>query len=163
MYEESAKYNKINQLAIELGHKDSQNHDGKPQYLISSAENPDEVNTINTRSVPAIAYYNKSDPMSSLFFNQGSSDLVALRTQDDFERKQINKENTRFDQEFINQQENIEKSIQRNGYIDTNDIKDGFKVPKGKGGGFKVQGIKAREAIGLYLAENSFKKKREAK
>ena len=49
MYDESAKHSKINQLALEFGHV------GEKKYLLSSAEDGSKVNSLNTRSIPAIA------------------------------------------------------------------------------------------------------------
>lgn len=49
MYDESAKYNKMNQLALEHGHKEKS---GRPNFLMSSAEGVEEVGSANTRSIP---------------------------------------------------------------------------------------------------------------
>ena len=49
MYDESAKYNKMNQLALEHGHKEKS---GRPNFLMSSAEGVEEVGSGNTRSIP---------------------------------------------------------------------------------------------------------------
>ena len=90
MYDESSKHSKINQLALEFGHV------GEKKYLLSSADDSSKVNTNNTRSVPAIAFA-PSDPQSSLFFGKKGIDDNKISSDD----KQIDKDNTRFDQSFL--------------------------------------------------------------
>lgn len=92
MYDGSAKHQKINQLALDFGHQ------SEKRFLLSSAEESSRVDTFNTRSVPAIAFA-ESDPQSSLFFGKAAIDKNVICVN----QKEIDKSNTRFDKDFLNQ------------------------------------------------------------
>ena len=68
MFDQSAKFQKLNSLALENGHLE--NSAGKPKYLFSTAEDQTKLNPENTRSIPAIAF-SKNETLNALFFNSG--------------------------------------------------------------------------------------------
>ena len=110
MFDDSAKYQKLNSLALENGHLE--NYSGKPKYLFSIADSQQNLNPENTRSIPAIGY-TKHEPCSSLFFSAGmgnsgiqNENIIKLNTN---EQGQIDKTNTRHEREFLEKQEQKEE------------------------------------------------------
>ncbi|CDW83585.1 protein dgcr14 [Stylonychia lemnae] len=158
MFNDHDKYANLNQLSIE-----NQPNLGQPKTLLSEAQQLDEVNKFNSRTVPGLTY-GDHEPLSSLFFRKPEEDLgivydhqIAIQEKlEDINAKEtilinehlIKKSNTRlpskFLAEFLDKDEKIKQSIiqkeldKKRGVFPT---QIEFKRPLDKellnGGGFK--------------------------
>mmetsp|Transcript_8416 Transcript_8416/g.14089 ORF Transcript_8416/g.14089 Transcript_8416/m.14089 type:complete len:202 (+) Transcript_8416:139-744(+) len=69
MFDESAKYKKINQLAVDLGPHTARNQSNL--LICQQSKDNQAINSQNTRTVPAIAFAKEREARSSLFFGPG--------------------------------------------------------------------------------------------